>query len=84
MKNWLEATVETRNAKEPRKGDDKCVSFLVFPEFGSLEAGITIDDVPPDYLTGYARDEKKEKHKELLGISDNLNKSKSGLTEPSG
>lgn len=43
MKNWLEATVETRNAKESRRRDDKSLSFLGFPEFGSLEAGITIN-----------------------------------------
>lgn len=43
MKNWLKATVETRNAKESRRRDDKSLSFLGFPEFGSLEAGITIN-----------------------------------------
>lgn len=42
MKNWLEAAVETRNTKESKRGDSKCLGFLGFPEFGSLEVGITI------------------------------------------
>lgn len=84
MKNWLEATMRTKNAKESRRGDKKSDSFLVFHGFGSLEVGITIDDVPPHYFTRYARDENKEKHEVLISISDNLKKSKSGLTEPSG
>lgn len=43
MKNWLEShCVETRNSKESKRGDDKNLNFLGFPEFRSLEVGVNI------------------------------------------